>query len=83
MRTILKPKPRMSSERRSDVEARLISQWLETRRVDWVKVSQHWKLLANTRLARQFQKQLGQSKTEATAYVAVLDQRYRTKGWIR
>lgn len=65
------------------IEARIISQWLETRRTDWVKVSPHWKEMADSRLAAQLCEMLDMSRETASRYTEELVDRYRRKGWIR
>lgn len=65
------------------VQARLISDWLETRRTDWVRINAHWKQMADARLGRELQTQLGMSGEAATVYVQDMVKSYRSKGWIR
>lgn len=65
------------------IEARLISQWLETRRTDWVKVSPHWKKMADHRLTSQLCDLLDYSREAASRYTEELGEKYRSKGWIR
>lgn len=64
-------------------EARLVSAWLETRKTEWVRISAHWKNMADARLASDLRKKLDMPLEEAQAYVQKIVSTYQSKGWIR